>query len=145
MYRDLLNQPYTNTKKQKELIIEELRNSGCRVTRQRMILLDIILNSECVSCKDIHCQALHKDRTIGIATVYRMINKLEEIGAINRTNQYKISNEKYDETHNERIVLHRNDLRVAIKDRQWIEEIQSKLRHDGYINNEPISIVINIE
>lgn len=31
------------------------------------------------------------DHSIGIATVYRMVNKLEEIGAISRRNMYKVT------------------------------------------------------
>lgn len=35
--------------------------------------------------------AVKKDKTIGLATVYRMIGTLEEIGVINRSNMYKIN------------------------------------------------------
>ena len=53
-------------------------------------LLDIILEEECASCKEIYYKAANEDDSIGIATVYRMINLLEEIGAINRKNMYRI-------------------------------------------------------
>ncbi len=55
------------------------------------MLLDIILEDECSSCKEIYYRATKKDPTIGTATVYRMINTLEEIGAISRKNMYKVS------------------------------------------------------
>ena len=55
-----------------------------------MVLLDIILNENCSSCKEIYYKASRIDSRIGTATVYRMINTLEEIGAINRRNMYKI-------------------------------------------------------
>ena len=35
------------TEMQKEIVISRLRERGCRITRQRMILLDIILGEEC--------------------------------------------------------------------------------------------------
>jgi Fur family ferric uptake transcriptional regulator len=68
----------------KEMIIEKLKENGCRITKQRLVLIDIILGNECQSCKEIYYKAVEIDDNIGIATVYRMINALEEIGAINR-------------------------------------------------------------
>ncbi len=75
---------------QKEQIIRQLRENGCRITQQRLILLDVILNNECTSCKEIYYRAGKIDKNIGFATVYRMINTLEEIGAINRKNWYRV-------------------------------------------------------
>ncbi len=76
---------------QRELVIQKLRERGCRITKQRLMLLDIILNEDCSSCKEIYYKAAATDRGIGPATVYRMINTLEEIGAIDRKNMYKIA------------------------------------------------------
>ncbi|MDO4337558.1 MAG: transcriptional repressor [Eubacteriales bacterium] len=75
--------------KQKEQIIEKLRANGCRITKQRMELLDIILENRCSSCKEIFYQASRQDENIGIATVYRMVNALEEIGVISRRIVYE--------------------------------------------------------
>ena len=76
---------------QKEQIVERLKENGCRITKQRLILLDVILSSDCGSCKEIYYRASKIDNSIGTATVYRMINTLEEIGAINRKNMYKVN------------------------------------------------------
>ena len=76
---------------QKQIIINRLKEDGCRITKQRLMLLDIILEDECSSCKEIYYRATKKDPTIGTTTVYRMINTLEEIGAISRKNMYKVS------------------------------------------------------
>lgn len=81
---------YGNSKKNKEIIVSKLREKGCRITKQRLILLDIILTQNCASCKEIFYQASRMDGSIGPATVYRMIHILEEIGAIDRKNMYKI-------------------------------------------------------
>ena len=64
----------------KEQIIEKLKENGCRITKQRKMLIDIILENECSSCKEIFYKASQADEKIGVATVYRMINALEEIG-----------------------------------------------------------------
>lgn len=78
------------TQSQKEKVVKRLKENGCRMTKQRKILLDIILEEECANCKEIYYKAANEDDSIGIATVYRMINLLEEIGAINRKNMYRI-------------------------------------------------------
>ena len=83
------NESYQRTKMQKELILQKLKEQGCRITRQRLMLLDIILEEDCSCCKEIYYKASKKDAGIGSATVYRMVNMLEEIGAISRKNMYK--------------------------------------------------------
>lgn len=79
------NKIVTNDKRKKE-IIQRLRAMNYRITSQRMLLLDIILNGQYSSCKEIYCEVHKKDSNIGIATVYRMVNTLEEIGAISWKN-----------------------------------------------------------
>ena len=69
---------------------EAIEQKEVRITKQRLILLDVILEGECGSCKEIYYRASKIDRSIGTATVYRMINTLEEIGAIDRKNMYRV-------------------------------------------------------
>lgn len=75
--------------REKERIMEKLKENGCRITKQRKLMLDIILENRCSSCKEIYVQAAKADRTIGMATVYRMVNALEEIGVLSREIVYK--------------------------------------------------------
>ena len=65
---------YQRTQMQKELVIKQLKERGCRITKQRLLLLDIILEQDCSCCKEIYYRAVEKDEGIGTATVYRMIN-----------------------------------------------------------------------
>ena len=67
---------------QKESVLKTLKDKGCRITNQRKVLLDVILDEECTSCKEIYYKAVEIDPNIGAATVYRMVNLLEDIGAI---------------------------------------------------------------
>lgn len=60
-------------KMQKQQILKMLRENGYRITKQRQALLDIILENECSSCKEIYYKAIEKDYGIGTATVYRML------------------------------------------------------------------------
>ena len=74
----------------KNYILDQLRQRGCRITRQREILVDVILRENCSNCKEIYYMAIKEDPAIGMATVYRMVNLLEEIGALQWRNEYKI-------------------------------------------------------
>ena len=68
--------------KEKERIIAKLKANGCRITKQRM-------EHRCSSCKEIFYRASKEDESIGIATVYRMVNALEEIGVLSRRIVYE--------------------------------------------------------
>ena len=62
----------------KGFIISELKKNGCRITSQRKLLIDVILQDECSCCKEIYYKAAKRDPSIGMATVYRMVKTLEE-------------------------------------------------------------------
>ena len=83
-----------SVQEKKNYILQELRKNGCRITNQRQLLIDIILQDECCCCKEIYYQAIKKDPTIGMATVYRMVKTLEETGLIKRKNLYRIQVEE---------------------------------------------------
>ena len=75
----------------REMVLQKLKEQGCRITKQRRILLDIILEENCSCCKEIYYKASRIDSSIGAATVYRMVNLLEEAGAISRRNMYRVA------------------------------------------------------
>ena len=52
------------------------------MTKQRELILDIVFEHECASCKEIYYQAIQHDPGIGMATVYRMVNTLTDIGVL---------------------------------------------------------------
>ena len=81
---------YNSDSSRKQAVIRRLREKGCRITRQRMMILDIIMYGDCSSCKEIYYKAAEQDPGIGFATVYRMVNTLEEAGLISRRNMYRI-------------------------------------------------------
>ena len=72
---------------------EALQQSGKRITQQRKILLDVILNGEWECCKEIYYEAVKRDSSIGMATVYRMMTTLEEIGVIERRCVFRVRDE----------------------------------------------------
>lgn len=125
-----------NTKKDK--IIEELRNSGLRITKQRKIIIDAILDYECSSCKEIYYQVCKSDPKIGIATVYRMIKVLEEIGAINRKNMYKISYEDVREMHSGCEIILDNEKSILLSGEDFGRIFEAGLKSCGYLGTERI-------
>lgn len=88
------DQQYQRSNMQRSAIMNRLRQAGCRITKQRKIILDIILQEECTCCKEIYFLASKRDPNIGMATIYRMINLLEEIGALKMKRAYRICNEE---------------------------------------------------
>lgn len=110
-----------NIERQREKIVSELKQQGLRITKQRLIIIDIILEGECSCCKEIYYKASKIDSKIGISTVYRMVNLLEEIGEINRGNIYKVESCKNCEA--------KKCCRVEFDDNTVIELSESSWRH----------------
>lgn len=76
-----------------EVVLHELRRQGKRITGQRKVILDIILCQNWENCKDIYYEAIKVDSSIGIATVYRMLDTLEELGVLQKRCSYYIDHE----------------------------------------------------
>lgn len=79
---------------QKEQVIEEFQKRGKRMTHQRRMLLEVILDGNWTNCKDIYYEARKRGQNPGMATVYRTVNALEEIGVLVRKYQYSLPEER---------------------------------------------------
>ena len=123
----------------KEQIIEKLKENGCRITKQSLMLIDIILENDCSSCKEIFYKASKADDKIGVATVYRMINALEEIGAISRKNMYKVecSEECVSEKEGCKIVLDDNTT-CCLSPGNWNKVVREGMKRCGYLKDQNI-------
>ena len=132
---------YQRTQMQKDMILERLREQGCRITRQRQLILDIILEEECSCCKEIYYKVQEKDRNIGPATIYRMVNMLEKIGAISRKNMYKVA---YSEN-----CMMENACTIELDDgsihhlsaKKWNSVIRAGLKSCGYLADQKVTNV----
>ncbi|HJA80867.1 MAG TPA: transcriptional repressor [Candidatus Mediterraneibacter intestinipullorum] len=126
----------------KEQIIEKLKENGCRITKQRLMLIDIILENECSSCKEIFYKASKVDNKIGVATVYRMINALEEIGAISRKNMYKVecSGEGASEKEGWMILLDDNTT-CHLSPGNWNKVVREGMKRCGYLKDQKIMAI----
>lgn len=126
---------------QKELILEKLRESGCRITKQRKILLDIILEQDCTSCKEMYYKANVLDSSIGVATVYRMVNMLEEIGVFSRKNLFRVSCCTECNKENACMIIFEDNSYCQLSAKAWYKVIDEGLKVCGYGNGKKISSV----
>lgn len=132
---------YQRTQMQKEMIIQRLKERGNRITKQRLMLLDIILENECSSCKEIFYQASKQDGKIGAATVYRMINALEEIGAISRKNMYKVAYSESCSMEDACTVVLDDTTTYHLSARKWNMVVQAGLSACGYLKDQKIKSI----
>ena len=123
---------------EEEIIIRKLKEHGYRITKQRKMLLSIILSDQCSSCKEIYYKAAERDPSIGPATVYRMINTLEEIGVINRGNMYRITREESAEEPASYMIEFDDNTSLKLSAKKWNQIIQSGLEACGYAENREI-------
>ena len=126
----------------KEIVLQRLRERGCRITKQRQMLLDVILQEECSSCKEIYYRASSIDSSIGTATVYRMINLLEEIGAISRKNMYRISCAMSCEKEDVCIIELDDHTVCQLSAQNWYKVISEGLRTCGYVERQKVTSVM---
>ena len=121
---------------QREHILQKLKEQGYRVTKQRIAVIDIILENDCGSCKEIIYWISKMNKSIGTATIYRTLNMLEEIGAINRRSSYQVSaveNEKSGV-----VVMLENGEEIHLDTEEWNEVMQKGLETCGYLKGEKI-------
>lgn len=141
-------QPLTRVSQEKDAILTLLRKNGFRITKQRKLILDIVFAHECTCCKEIYYEALAKDSSIGIATVYRMINTLTDLGvfqsAVPYKKMYQISvQDCMDDIHSAcgscKVVLENEEV-VEFTDGEWKQLLKKAVEEKGY--SEKISCVI---
>lgn len=111
-----------NIQEKKQFIMDELRKKGFRITSQRKTLIDVILKNECSCNKEIYYLALQRDSSVSMATVYRMVKTLEELGAIDRRNMYKITCE---EVHS-----------MGIPSENWMDKLKNVLGQQGMLGED---------
>lgn len=133
---------FHRTDMQKEMVMQRLREQGCRITKQRKMLLDVILQEECASCKEIYYKAASIDPDIGAATVYRMVNLLEDIGAISRKNMYKISCCMDCEKENACVIELDDHTICRLSAKNWYQVISEGLRVCGYVKGQRVMNVM---
>ncbi len=117
---------------EKDRIIGELKKHGKRMTGQRKLILDIILDGHCRNCKEIYYEAVKLDPGIGVATVYRMMSMLEEIGAVYKNNSYDFAAPQSEEESEETLFLMKKSGEKIQLGPEIAKEIYKLLEKSGY-------------
>ncbi len=129
------------TQKFKDNILKKLKEQGKRITRQRIMLLDIILEESCSCCKEVYYKAIKLDPSIGIATVYRMLNLMEEIGVIRKKSICKIGYQKYAGNRIDCIIELDDGTCCRLSEQSLNTVLNVGLKSCGYIKNQKIKEV----
>lgn len=132
---------YYRVTRQKEYIFSRLRECGLRITNQRRLIIDCILKNEFSCCKEIYCQVSRIDPSIGIATVYRMVNTLEEIGAINRKSMYHVCFEEKPMAVHSCMVKFDDRTQLNLDAKEWNRIVRAGLASCGYLDNRNVELV----
>ena len=74
---------------QVERCLEELRRTGCRVTPQRRLIVEALLDTqgEHLNAQELFTHIRAQDPTVGLATVYRTMELRAELGLVHRLRQ----------------------------------------------------------
>jgi Fur family ferric uptake transcriptional regulator len=133
----------SNTILHKEaLIIQELKKRGLKITNQRKLILEIILSNKCASCKEIYYQAALRDSTIGIATVYRLVRMLEEMGIIDRKKLFQITYDSLSGVLADQVIMIDEENTFELVPGQWYELLKRTLKDRKLIDHHEISVII---
>lgn len=142
MIKHETDSPISRIMYEKEVILQELRERGCRITSQRKLLIDIIIDNECSCCKEIYYRAVKSDPSIGIATVYRLIKTLEEIGAISRKNMYRISVEDVCGCEEGCLVRLKDNRVLRLNSREFDAALRMGLEVNGFVETGEIDSIV---
>lgn len=65
-----------------------LKNAGLKVTLARLKILEVLQDPVChhISADDLHRRLIEIGEDIGLATVYRVLNQLDDAGIVTRLN-----------------------------------------------------------
>lgn len=117
---------------QREMILQKLKEAGFRITKQRVAVIDIILENDCSSCKEIIYKTAKINKEIGAATIYRTLNMLEEIGAINRRNLYTLSYPEQVSNEAGVLIKLQNGAEYRLSEAEWDEVLRTGMQACGY-------------
>ena len=134
-----------DSKLKREKIIGRLREKGYRVTKQRKLIIDVVLKGDCTCCKEVYCEVKKKYSTIGKATVYRMINDLELIGILENRRIYGLDSKQFDLLELEPILIVKGSREISISNETWKKVLEIGFRSLEEINMDRLeSIMVKV-
>ncbi|MCD8196540.1 MAG: transcriptional repressor [Lachnospiraceae bacterium] len=127
--------------REKDKILDLFRSRGMRITKQRRLILDIVFEQECTSCKEIYYRAAKRDKNIGIATVYRMVNVLSELGVFRTNTPYQLDHAYQTGAHGCRVIL-KNQCEVELSGEELLGVLTEALERKGCEGSPEIERVV---
>ncbi len=114
-------------------IMDLFKDKGYKYTLQRKIVVDMLLKhrGRHMSTEDIYNLAKRKCPEIGLATVYRTLQLLEELGAVNKLNfddgcsRYELMEDNKDHQHHHLICISCG--RVQEVEEDLLENLEKKI------------------
>ena len=118
-----------------DILKDKLRETGFKITPQRRAVIDILLkhDSEHLSSEQIYDLVRVDCPEIGLATVYRTMQLLDEIGVISKLNlddgciRYELSLNK-DECHNHHHLICKNCSKIIEVKEDLLENIEKQIQ-----------------
>jgi Fur family ferric uptake transcriptional regulator len=128
--------------REKDQILELLRQNGMRVTKQRKLILDIVFEQECTCCKELYYLASKRDKSIGIATVYRMVKVLTDLGVFQVREPYRIFHGSNDSTKGGCRMVLKDQSSVDLSQEEWNQILDAALKKKGYSSEEIEQVIL---
>jgi Fur family ferric uptake transcriptional regulator len=128
--------------REKDQILELLRQNGMRVTKQRKLILDIVFEQECTCCKELYYLASKRDKSIGIATVYRMVKVLTDLGVFQVREPYRIISGSKDSSKGGCRMVLKDQSFVDLSQEEWNQILDAALKKKGYSSEEIEQVIL---
>ncbi len=121
-----------------ESVKATLREKGYKLTPQRRAILEMLLENQDkhLSTEDVYMLVKGKCSEIGIATVYRTLQLLEQMGAVNKLNfddgcsRYELAGDEEDHQHHHLICLSCGQVQEVQED--LLEHLEEKIRENNH-------------
>lgn len=137
-----------------ETIKDKLKNKGYKLTPQRRATLDVIVDQQGkhLSTEDVYMLVKERCPEIGLATVYRTLQLLEQLGVISKQNfddgcsRYELADSGDDHQHHHLICVKcgrvqevegdlLEHLEKEIEEKNNFKILDHKVKFFGYCNN----------
>lgn len=117
-----------------DLLKEKLKKTGFKITPQRRAIIEVLLENRYyhLSSEEIYDKVRESCPEIGLATVYRTMQLLDEIGAISKLNlddgciRYEIDLDKEGHNHHHLVCL--NCGKIIGVEEDLLKDIETKIQ-----------------
>lgn len=117
---------------QRGQVIHRLRADGYRITKQRILIIDTLLEHR-FECKKAVCYYVQqKDPSIGMATVYRFLQVLEQMEVLKPESSYMVQVEEKLHQEQKCAVFMHNNKKIVLKYSEWKQAIIGLIEKKGY-------------